>query len=141
MVTIIDQQLGQVSHPATSPPQPQLEFIIRRIQKFLVPVPAQPFIHRLAHKQGLMANIIHAVKQHLVIVLRLFPLINLPPTRVHENHVPEKRLPIRMLPESLGHLPERPWTEAIIRIQNDDDLALRSRDPFVHRVIMALVLF
>src|ERR1035441_1101566 len=79
--------------PAARAPEAELEFVISRVQELLVPIAAEPFIDRLAHEQGLVANVIHPVKQDLVIVAGLLPPVNLTARAIHEHDIPKQRIP------------------------------------------------
>ena len=68
VVTVVHEQFRQMPDPAADAPEAELEFVISRVQKLLVPIAAEPVIDRLAHEQGLVADVIHPVKEDLVIV-------------------------------------------------------------------------
>src|SRR5258708_2444989 len=73
VVAIIHQQLGNVSDSASGSAEPQLEFVIGRVEKIFVPVASETVINGFAHKQCLMTNVIHCIEQHLVVVTRFPP--------------------------------------------------------------------
>src|ERR1035441_3219633 len=123
-----------MTDPAAGAPEAELEFVIRRVQKLFMSITAEPVIDRLAHEQGLVADVIHPVKEDLVIVTGFFSTVNFTALSIDENHIPKQRIPCGIVLKGRGDFPQSARAEAIIGIQDDDDVPSRSRNPFVHRV-------
>src|SRR5882762_3884537 len=140
MITIVNEQFGHVPDAATFASEAQLELVIGGIQKVLVAVPAEAVIGSPAHEQRLVADVIYGVKQHVVVVNRLFALINLASLGIHKNDVAEQGIPIRISLKGLGYFAQSAGPETIIGVEDHDHVARGSANPFVHRMIMAFIL-
>src|ERR1035441_3612478 len=106
-----------MTDPAAGAPEAELEFVISRVQKLLVPITAEPVIDRLAHEQGLVADVIHPVKEDLVIVTGFFSTVNLTALPIDENHIPKQRIPGRVALKRRRDFSQSARAEAIIGIQ------------------------
>src|SRR5208282_1083326 len=140
MKAVINEQARHMADYTAVLTQAQNEFEVAGIQELLVPIQTELVMDRFADEEGRVDHVTHAIANYVVIVTGFFAPEDFASLAVNVLDISKEGIPLWMQQKSLSHGSQRPGAEAVIGVQDVDNLPGGAEDTLVHGVIVSFIL-